>query len=142
MSRRSGRITGLVWLSAFALLGPVWPPLPASSAKDSAKATSPKKSNNKKKDRKEPAGVAAAATEEPSELLRTQASILRAEDQRRIDEPLRASVQDQRADVRRLAVRAIGRIGDPSGRALLEGALRDEDADVRAEAVLGLGALG
>jgi len=71
-----------------------------------------------------------------------RARILRAEDRRLVDEELLAAARDPQPEIRVLGVRALGRIGDPASRELLEESLLDANARVRAEAAFALGLLG
>jgi cyclophilin family peptidyl-prolyl cis-trans isomerase/HEAT repeat protein len=68
--------------------------------------------------------------------------VLRAEDRRLEDEPLRAALDDEDPAVRLRAVAAIARIGAPGTRERLQRAAGDDAPAVRAEAALGLGLLG
>lgn len=90
-------------------------------------------------------GMELAVREEPSvsaETLTLRASILRAEDRRLVDEELLAALEDSRPEIRALAVRALGRIGEASSREQLEASLRDADPEVRGAAAYALGLLG
>ncbi|MBZ5638992.1 MAG: HEAT repeat domain-containing protein [Acidobacteriia bacterium] len=86
----------------------------------------------------EPAAPPAPA-EDPSILK--LAAVLRAEDRRIADDPLRAALSDPSPRVRAAAVRAVGRIGGPGASTLLVAALKDVEASVRVEAAFGLGQL-
>ncbi len=79
---------------------------------------------------------------EGDELVQRRAEILMAEDHRIVDDRLLSALELPNGDLRARAVRALGRIGDPSTRATVENSLRDGDAAVRAEAVLALGMIG
>ena len=72
--------------------------------------------------------------------LDTLAEILRLEDRREFDgRRIELWLADSSALVRRSAVRALGRIGDPTAAPLLVGALTDVDPDVRTAAAFALG---
>ena len=76
------------------------------------------------------------------ELQLRKAEILRAEDRRVVDEALLAALGHSSARIRVLAVRGLGRIGDPTSRSAIEDALGDENGAVRGEAAFALGHLG
>jgi HEAT repeat protein/cyclophilin family peptidyl-prolyl cis-trans isomerase len=76
------------------------------------------------------------------QLLLRAAEILRAEDLRVKDESLLSAIEEQSPELRAMAARSMGRIGEPSFRPLLEKSLRDREALVRAEAAFALGLIG
>lgn len=78
----------------------------------------------------------------PDPAVRALAEILRAEDRRVVDDPLLARLGDADPAVRAKAVRALGRIGDPTSRPRIEAAATDADPRVRAASALALGLLG
>ncbi|HEX6853104.1 MAG TPA: HEAT repeat domain-containing protein [Candidatus Polarisedimenticolaceae bacterium] len=78
----------------------------------------------------------------PDPRIRALAEILRAEDRRVVDDPLLARLGDADPAIRAKAVRAVGRIGDPTVRARIEQASTDGQPSVRAAAALALGLLG
>lgn len=85
------------------------------------------------------AGLLAAQSEAAVEQL---APLLMAEDTRHFDADLFARAVGQPDPlVRRMALRAIGRIRDPAGEPLLIAALRDRDSTVVSEAAFALGQL-
>jgi HEAT repeat protein len=57
-------------------------------------------------------------------------------------EPLLAAVNDRQNEVRRLAIAALGDLGDSRALKPLIGALRHHDASVRVKAIVSLGKLG
>lgn len=71
-----------------------------------------------------------------------RAQILMAEDRREPSQALRTALADSSAEIRAMAVRAVGRIGAPDAKAALVTASADPAAAVRAEASFGLGQLG
>jgi cyclophilin family peptidyl-prolyl cis-trans isomerase/HEAT repeat protein len=75
-------------------------------------------------------------------MLTLRAEVLRAEDRRIVDDALLAAAVDPSAEIRALAARALGRIGDPAGGERLAALLVDGDAGVRAEAAFALGLMG
>jgi cyclophilin family peptidyl-prolyl cis-trans isomerase/HEAT repeat protein len=76
------------------------------------------------------------------DLLQRRAEILMAEDRRIVDDRLLSALESANSDLRAVAVRALGRIGDPTTRAAIEERLRDRDPAVRAAAALALGMIG
>jgi len=73
-------------------------------------------------------------------VLRVHAAILRAEDERNAqDGGISRALQSPSPELRRRAVRALGRIGDPSSVRLLSAACADRDRSVQREAVFALG---
>lgn len=82
-------------------------------------------------------------TASPAEArLPLRAAILRAEDRRVVDDALRTAVEHSDPEIRRAAVRALGRTRGGDVRGILETALADDDANVAAEAATALGFLG
>jgi HEAT repeat protein len=80
---------------------------------------------------------------EPAGLsVQQRAIVLAAEDRRRLDPALLAALGDESAELRALAARAAGRIGDPGAFAPLVTAAGDPEPSVRAEALFALGRLG
>ena len=75
-------------------------------------------------------------------LLIRKARVLRAEDRREVDDALLAALGDPEAEVRALAVQALGRIGDVAHAGRVNVALEDDDATVRGRAAFALGLLG
>jgi cyclophilin family peptidyl-prolyl cis-trans isomerase/HEAT repeat protein len=63
-------------------------------------------------------------------------------DQKRFEETVFIALLDSSASVRRDMAVAVGRIGDPRGRGILQGLLIDTEAEVRREAAFALGELG
>ena len=75
--------------------------------------------------------------------LDTLAEVIRLEDRRELDSArVRTWLEATHPEVRRWAARAVGRIGDRAGSALLLDALQDPEERVRAEAAFALGELG
>lgn len=77
----------------------------------------------------------------PDKLLRLKATLLRAEDTRRMDDAVRAALAHPQPEIRSAAALAVGRIGDPRERPALERALHDPVPAVRASATFALGLL-
>jgi HEAT repeat protein/cyclophilin family peptidyl-prolyl cis-trans isomerase len=75
-------------------------------------------------------------------MLARHARILRAEDRRVVDDDLMQLFGDPEPRIRRLAVRAAGRIGDRSTVGRVARAMDDEDPGVRAQAAVSLAWLG
>jgi HEAT repeat protein/cyclophilin family peptidyl-prolyl cis-trans isomerase len=78
----------------------------------------------------------------PDEILLRRAAILRAQDRRVVDEGLLAALNDPLPEVRALAARALGRIGDRQQTATLQRALNDDHGSVRSDALFALALLG
>ena len=76
------------------------------------------------------------------ELLGMRAAVLRAEDRRVIDDALHQAVSYPDGGVRAAAIRALGRIGDPSALELVLDRLQDGSPAVRDEVAFALGLLG
>ncbi len=77
-----------------------------------------------------------------TDLRDTQALLLLMADQKRFEETVFIALLDSSASVRRNLAVALGRIGDPRGRGLLQGLLIDAEPEVRREAAFALGELG
>ncbi|MEO8274661.1 MAG: peptidylprolyl isomerase [Thermoanaerobaculia bacterium] len=77
-----------------------------------------------------------------TDLRDTQALLLLMADQKRYEETVFIALLDSSHSVRRDLAVALGRIGDPRGRGLLQGLLIDSEADVRRAAAFSLGELG
>ncbi len=77
-----------------------------------------------------------------ADLRDTQALLLLMADQKRFEETVFVALLDSSASVRRDLAGALGRIGDPRGRGILQGLLIDTEAAVRQAAAFALGELG
>lgn len=77
-----------------------------------------------------------------TDLRDTQALLLLMADQKRFEETVFVALLDSSASVRRDLAGALGRIGDPRGRGILQGLLIDTESAVRQAAAFGLGELG
>ncbi len=119
-----------------ALLTPCSAADAAAGARDGTTAAAGKANSGNKARKTPPKKAPKKAT---PKLL---ASILRAEDRRVIDETLEACLASPDAELRRHAVRAIGRIGGAQAYEHLSAAVTDTDAGVRARAAFGLGLVG
>jgi HEAT repeat protein/cyclophilin family peptidyl-prolyl cis-trans isomerase len=76
------------------------------------------------------------------QLLLRKAEILKAEDLRMPSGSLVSAIEEGNSELRAMAARSMGRIGDQSLRQHLERALRDPEPIVRGEAAFALGLLG
>jgi len=76
------------------------------------------------------------------QVLRGKAEILRAEELGMTDPTLLSIIAEQSPELRAMAARAMGRIGEPAFLLFLEKWLRDPDQQVRAEAAFALGLIG
>ena len=86
--------------------------------------------------------IPSAPSKSPDEILHLRAAVLRAQDRRVVDEALLAALDDPLPELRTVAVRTLGRIGDPQYGARLKTALEDDEPSVRAEALFALALLG
>jgi cyclophilin family peptidyl-prolyl cis-trans isomerase/HEAT repeat protein len=77
-----------------------------------------------------------------ADLQDTQALLLLMADQKRFEEGVFVALLDGSRTVRRDLAGALGRIGDPRGRGILQGLLIDSEPEVRQAAAFGLGELG
>lgn len=77
-----------------------------------------------------------------TDLRDTQALLLLMADQKRFEETVFVALLDSSASVRRDLAGALGRIGDPRGRGILQGLLIDTESAVRQAAAFALGELG
>lgn len=77
-----------------------------------------------------------------TDLRDTRALLLLMADQKRFEETVFVALLDSSASVRRDLAVALGRIGDPRGRGLLQGLLIDAEPAVRQTAAFALGELG
>jgi cyclophilin family peptidyl-prolyl cis-trans isomerase/HEAT repeat protein len=81
-------------------------------------------------------------TARATDLRDTQALLLLMSDQKRFEEGVFIALLDSSASVRRDLAVALGRIGDPRGRGLLQGLLIDTEPEIRQAAAFALGELG
>jgi cyclophilin family peptidyl-prolyl cis-trans isomerase/HEAT repeat protein len=77
-----------------------------------------------------------------ADLRDTQALLLLMADQKRFEEAVFVALLDSSASVRRDLAGALGRIGDPRGRGILQGLIIDSEPTVRQAAAFALGELG
>ncbi len=89
-----------------------------------------------------PSTRAEARTERATDLRDTQALLLLMADQKRYEDTVFVALLDSSATVRQDLAVALGRIGDPRGRGMLQGLLIDTEPAVRQAAAFGLGELG
>ncbi|MEO7793354.1 MAG: peptidylprolyl isomerase [Thermoanaerobaculia bacterium] len=91
---------------------------------------------------KPPPTVAQERSTRAADLRDTQALLLLMADQKRFEESVFVALLDSSASIRRDLAVALGRIGHPRGRGVLQGLLIDSDTPVRQAAAFALGELG